>query len=224
MSESDSPERFVEGVRAALEECGVTTADLLVVAVSGGPDSLSLLHALHRLSGDSGPRLHCAYLDHGLRGEASRADAAFVAEECRRLGVPLTSDAVDVEKVRAFLPGSLVDVRPVKDTSYLEGKPLEFKVIKIDQRRSNVVVSRRAVVESENTAERQDLLDSLKEGVSVKGVVKNLTDYGAFLDLGGIDGLLHITDMAWKRVKDPSEIVEIGNGINFRDANSWEAL
>lgn len=123
---------------------------------------------------------------------------------------------VDVEKVRAFLPGSLVDVRPVRDTSYLEGKPLEFKVIKIDQRRSNVVVSRRAVVESENTAEREALLDSLKEGVTVKGVVKNLTDYGAFLDLGGIDGLLHITDMAWKRVKDPSEIVNIGDEIEVK--------
>ena len=123
---------------------------------------------------------------------------------------------VDVEKVRAFLPGSLVDVRPVRDTTYLEGKPLEFKVIKIDQRRSNVVVSRRAVVESENTAERHALLDKLTEGVTVKGVVKNLTDYGAFLDLGGIDGLLHITDMAWKRVKDPAEIVNIGDEIEVK--------
>lgn len=123
---------------------------------------------------------------------------------------------VDVEKVRAFLPGSLVDVRPVRDTTYLEGKPLEFKVIKIDQRRSNVVVSRRAVVESENTAERDALLDKLTEGVTVSGVVKNLTDYGAFLDLGGIDGLLHITDMAWKRVKDPSEIVNIGDEIEVK--------
>ena len=123
---------------------------------------------------------------------------------------------VDVEGIRAFLPGSLVDVRPVKDTSYLEGKPLDFKVIKIDRKRSNVVVSRRAVVESENIAERQNLLDRLKEGASVKGVVKNLTDYGAFLDLGGIDGLLHITDMAWKRVKDPSEVVNIGDEIDVK--------
>ena len=123
---------------------------------------------------------------------------------------------VDVEKVRAFLPGSLVDVRPVRDTTYLEGKPLEFKVIKIDRRRSNVVVSRRAVVESENSAEREALLDKLTEGVVIKGVVKNLTDYGAFLDLGGIDGLLHITDMAWKRVKDPSEIVNIGDEIEVK--------
>ena len=123
---------------------------------------------------------------------------------------------VDVEGIRAFLPGSLVDVRPVKDTVYLEGKPLEFKVIKIDQKRSNVVVSRRAVVESENIAERQSLIDKLKEGVTVKGVVKNLTDYGAFLDLGGIDGLLHITDMAWKRVKDPADIVNIGDEIDVK--------
>ena len=123
---------------------------------------------------------------------------------------------VDVDKVRAFLPGSLVDVRPVRDTSYLEGKPLEFKVIKIDQKRNNVVVSRRAVVENESSVERDALLASLKEGALVKGVVKNLTDYGAFLDLGGIDGLLHITDMAWKRVKNPSEIVNIGDEIEVK--------
>jgi len=123
---------------------------------------------------------------------------------------------VDIDKVRAFLPGSLVDVRPVKDTSYLEGKTLEFKVIKIDEKRSNVVVSRRAVVETESTADRDALLDKLSEGVVVKGVVKNLTDYGAFLDLGGIDGLLHITDMAWKRVKNPGEIVNIGDEIDVK--------
>ena len=123
---------------------------------------------------------------------------------------------VDVEGIRAFLPGSLVDVRPVKDTVYLGGKPLDFKVIKIDQKRSNVVVSRRAVVESENIVERQSLIDKLKEGVTVTGVVKNLTDYGAFLDLGGIDGLLHITDMAWKRVKDPADIVNIGDEIEVK--------
>jgi small subunit ribosomal protein S1 len=123
---------------------------------------------------------------------------------------------VDIDKVRAFLPGSLVDVRPVKDTTYLEGKSLEFKVIKIDEKRSNVVVSRRAVVEHESTADRDALLEKLSEGVVVKGVVKNLTDYGAFLDLGGIDGLLHITDMAWKRVKNPSEIVNIGDEIEVK--------
>ncbi len=123
---------------------------------------------------------------------------------------------VDINKVRAFLPGSLVDVRPVKDTAYLEGKSLEFKVIKIDQRRSNVVVSRRAVVENETSVDREELLSKLSEGAITKGVVKNLTDYGAFLDLGGIDGLLHITDMAWKRVKNPAEIVNIGDEIEVK--------
>jgi len=123
---------------------------------------------------------------------------------------------VDINTIRAFLPGSLVDVRPVRDTSYLEGKPLEFKVIKVDRRRNNVVVSRRAVVESENSAEREALLDGLTEGVTIKGLVKNLTDYGAFIDLGGIDGLLHITDMAWRRVKHPSEVVNIGDEVEVK--------
>jgi len=123
---------------------------------------------------------------------------------------------VEIDNVRAFLPGSLVDVRPVRDPVYLEGKSLEFKVIKLDQRRNNVVVSRRAVVEQEYSAEREQLLESLQEGNSVKGIVKNLTDYGAFVDLGGIDGLLHITDMAWKRVKHPSEIVDVGQEIDIK--------
>ncbi len=123
---------------------------------------------------------------------------------------------VDIETVRAFLPGSLVDVRPVRDTAYLENKPLEFKVIKLDQKRNNVVVSRRAVVEQEFSAERNALMDNLQEGAVVKGTVKNLTDYGAFVDLGGIDGLLHITDMAWKRVKHPSEVVRVGDEIDVR--------
>ena len=120
---------------------------------------------------------------------------------------------VELGDIRAFLPGSLVDVRPVRDTSYLEGKELEFKVIKLDQKRNNVVVSRRAVVESEYSAEREALLDTIEEGKPIKGVVKNLTDYGAFLDLGGVDGLLHITDMAWKRVRHPSEVVNVGDEI-----------
>jgi len=123
---------------------------------------------------------------------------------------------VEIETVRAFLPGSLVDVRPVRDPAYLEGKVLEFKVIKLDQRRNNVVVSRRAVVEQEYSAEREELLESLQEGNTVKGMVKNLTDYGAFVDLGGIDGLLHITDMAWKRVKHPSEVVNVGDEIDVK--------
>jgi small subunit ribosomal protein S1 len=123
---------------------------------------------------------------------------------------------VEIDFVRAFLPGSLVDVRPVRDPGYLEGKTLEFKVIKLDQKRNNVVVSRRAVVEQEYSAERSELLDKLNEGSVIKGVVKNLTDYGAFVDLGGIDGLLHITDMAWKRVKHPSEVVNVGDEIDVR--------
>ena len=123
---------------------------------------------------------------------------------------------VEIADVRAFLPGSLVDVRPVRDPTYLEGKELEFKVIKIDRRRNNVVVSRRAVVETENSVERDELLKNLAEGQVVKGIVKNLTDYGAFVDLGGVDGLLHITDMAWKRVKHPNEIVKVGDEIDVR--------
>jgi small subunit ribosomal protein S1 len=123
---------------------------------------------------------------------------------------------VEVSNIRAFLPGSLVDVRPVRDTAHLEGKDLEFKVIKLDQKRNNVVVSRRAVIESESSVERDELLESLQEGQEVKGIVKNLTDYGAFVDLGGIDGLLHITDMAWKRVKHPSEIVNVGDEIQVK--------
>ena len=123
---------------------------------------------------------------------------------------------VELNGIRAFLPGSLVDVRPVRDTLHLEGKELEFKVIKLDQKRNNVVVSRRAVIESENSAERDQLLENLQEGMEVKGIVKNLTDYGAFVDLGGVDGLLHITDMAWKRVKHPSEIVNVGDEITVK--------
>ena len=123
---------------------------------------------------------------------------------------------VDIEEVRAFLPGSLVDVRPLRDTVHLEGKPLEFKVIKIDQKRNNVVVSRRAVLEDENSQEREQLLASMEEGQSILGIVKNLTDYGAFVDLGGVDGLLHITDMSWKRIKHPSEMVNVGDEIDVR--------
>jgi small subunit ribosomal protein S1 len=123
---------------------------------------------------------------------------------------------VDIREVRAFLPGSLVDVRPVRDPGYLEGKELEFKIIKLDRKRNNVVVSRRAVVETENSAEREQMLERLTEGTIVTGVVKNLTDYGAFVDLGGVDGLLHITDMAWKRVRHPSEVVNVGDELQVR--------
>ncbi len=123
---------------------------------------------------------------------------------------------VDTNAVRAFLPGSLVDVRPLRDTTHLEGKELEFKVVKLDRKRNNVVVSRRAVVESEGGAVRQALLENLEEGQVVRGAVKNLTDYGAFVDLGGVDGLLHITDMAWKRVKHPSEVVNVGDEVDVK--------
>ncbi len=123
---------------------------------------------------------------------------------------------VNMNDIRAFLPGSLVDVRPVRDTSYLEGKPLDFRVIKIDKKRNNVVVSRRAVVEKENTQERQALLETMQEGMVLTGIVKNLTDYGAFVDLGGVDGLLHITDMSWKRVKHPNEVVQVGDEVEVK--------
>lgn len=123
---------------------------------------------------------------------------------------------VEISSVRAFLPGSLVDVKPVRDPGYLEGKELEFKIIKMDQKRNNVVVSRRAVMEAETSAERQARLEELQEGQEVIGIVKNITDYGAFVDLGGVDGLLHITDMAWKRVKHPSELVNVGDELKVK--------
>ena len=159
------------------------------------------------------------------REKAKRAEAwtrLEVAHEANETVVGMIADkvkggfTVDLGNIRAFLPGSLVDVRPVRDTSYLENKELEFKVIKLDQKRNNVVVSRRAVVELEGGADRDALLESMQEGAVVKGVVKNLTEYGAFVDLGGVDGLLHITDMAWKRVKHPSEIVEVGVEIDVK--------
>lgn len=123
---------------------------------------------------------------------------------------------VDVGTIRAFLPGSLVDVRPVRDTTYLEGKPLEFRVIKLDRLRNNVVVSRRDVLKEEYSEERKQLLETLQEGIVLKGIVKNLVDYGAFVDLGGIDGLLHITDMSWKRIKDPSDVVNVGEEVEVK--------
>ena len=159
------------------------------------------------------------------REKAKRAESWIALEAAHEAGEIVTGIitdkvkggfTVDVCNIRAFLPGSLVDVRPVRDTTYLEGKELEFKVIKLDRRRNNIVVSRRAVVETENTEEREQLLANMEEGSMVKGVVKNLTEYGAFIDLGGVDGLLHITDMAWKRVKHPSEIVEVGDEIDVK--------
>ncbi len=159
------------------------------------------------------------------REKAKRAASWTVLEKAFEEGNTITGIITDkvkggftvnMNEIRAFLPGSLVDVRPVRDTTYLEGKPLEFKVIKLDKRRNNVVVSRRAVVEQENNEERLALLESMQEGMILKGVVKNLTDYGAFVDLGGVDGLLHITDMAWKRVKHPNEVVQVGDEIQVK--------
>ncbi|MFT6103049.1 MAG: small subunit ribosomal protein S1 [Granulosicoccus sp.] len=159
------------------------------------------------------------------REKAKRAEAWKVLESAHAAEEVITGVingkvkggfTVDVAGIRAFLPGSLVDVRPVRDTLHLEGKELEFKVIKLDQKRNNVVVSRRAVMETANSAEREELLATLEEGAKAKGIVKNLTDYGAFVDLGGVDGLLHITDMAWKRIKHPSEIVNVGDEIDVR--------
>jgi len=159
------------------------------------------------------------------REKAVRARSWVKLEEALNTGATVTGIitakvkgglTVDVETIRAFLPGSLVDVRPVRDLGHLEGKELEFKVVKLDRKRNNVVVSRRAVVERESDAERTKLLENLEEGQVVKGIVKNLTDYGAFVDLGGIDGLLHITDMAWRRVRQPSEFVNVGDEISVK--------
>jgi len=159
------------------------------------------------------------------REKAKRAESWMVLEQAFEKDEPVIGVingkvkggfTVDVNTIRAFLPGSLVDVRPVREVDHLMNKELEFKLIKLDQKRNNVVVSRRAVLESVNTAERDELLANLQEGQNVKGVVKNLTDYGAFVDLGGVDGLLHITDMSWKRIKHPSEIVNVGDEIDVK--------
>jgi len=159
------------------------------------------------------------------REKAVRAESWTRLEEALELNAPVKGMisgkvkggfTVDINGIRAFLPGSLVDVRPVRDPIHLEGKELDFKVVKLDRKRNNVVVSRRAVVESESDAERQKLLENLQEGQVVKGIVKNLTDYGAFVDLGGMDGLLHITDMAWRRVRQPSELVNVGDEITVK--------
>ncbi|NIP13275.1 MAG: 30S ribosomal protein S1 [Pseudomonadales bacterium] len=159
------------------------------------------------------------------REKAKRAESWMMLEDAFNKGEVITGSingkvkggfTVDISDIRAFLPGSLVDIRPLRETTHLEGKPLEFKVIKLDQKRNNVVVSRRAVLEQENSAEREALLASLQEGQEVKGIVKNLTDYGAFVDLGGVDGLLHITDMAWRRIRHPSEMVNVGDEVNVK--------
>ncbi len=159
------------------------------------------------------------------REKAQRAETWKALEIAYEAGDPIKGQisgkvkggfTVDVHGIRAFLPGSLVDVRPLRDVSHLENQPLDFKVIKLDPKRNNIVVSRRAVLQEANSAEREELLKNLREGLVIKGVVKNLTDYGAFVDLGGVDGLLHITDMAWKRIKHPSEVVKVGDEIDVK--------
>lgn len=159
------------------------------------------------------------------REKAKRAEAWAVLEQAFEKGEIVTGQitgkvrggfTVAVGAVNAFLPGSLLDIRPLRDTTHLEGKELEFKLVKLDVRRNNIVVSRRAVLEELNSADREKLLETLEEGAVVKGIVKNITDYGAFIDLGGIDGLLHITDIAWKRVKHPSEVLHVGDEINVK--------
>ena len=159
------------------------------------------------------------------REKAKRAESWMELEEAYESNAIVTGVingkvkggfTVDLNNIRAFLPGSLVDVRPVRDTLHLEGQQLEFRLIKLDRKRNNVVVSRRAVLESVSTEERDALLERLQEGMSVKGIVKNLTDYGAFVDLGGVDGLLHITDMSWKRIKHPNEIVNVGDEVDVK--------
>jgi small subunit ribosomal protein S1 len=195
-------------IREFMSESGeleVKVGDTVEVAV----DSLENGHGETRLSREKAKREHSWT-------ELERAHKNDQSVEGIITGKVKGGFTVEINNVRAFLPGSLVDVRPIRDSSNLEGKKLEFKVIKMDRRRNNVVVSRRAIVEDQFSAERQALLQSLDEGMTVKGIVKNLTDYGAFLDLGGVDGLLHITDMAWKRVHHPSEIVSIDQEITVK--------
>jgi len=186
-------------------ECGLTIGDEVQVALETVEDGFGET----KLSREKAKRAE-AWKDLEAAHEADEVVTGIINGKVKG------GFTVDINTIRAFLPGSLVDVRPVRETVHLEGKELEFKVIKLDQKRNNVVVSRRAVMEAANSVERDALLESLQEGMSVKGIVKNLTDYGAFVDLGGVDGLLHITDMAWKRIKHPSEIVEVGEEIDVK--------
>ncbi|MEM1231929.1 MAG: 30S ribosomal protein S1 [Pseudomonadota bacterium] len=186
-------------------ECTLTVGDLVKVAMETVDDGFGET----RLSREKAKRAE----------SWQKLETAFEGEEVVKgiiSGKVKGGFTVDVSDIRAFLPGSLVDVRPLRETAHLEGKPLDFKVIKLDQKRNNVVVSRRAVLEEENSAEREALLASLQDGQTVKGIVKNLTDYGAFVDLGGVDGLLHITDMAWKRIRHPSEMVNVGDEVDVK--------
>lgn len=186
-------------------ECAINVGDEVQVALEAVEDGFGLT----RLSREKAQRIE-------TWADLEKAHTAEDVVSGLITGKVKGGFTVDIRGVRAFLPGSLVDVRPTRDTVHLEGQSLEFKLIKLDQKRNNVVVSRRAVLESVNSEERDALLASLEEGAIVKGIVKNLTDYGAFVDLGGIDGLLHITDMAWKRIKHPSEMIEVGQELDVR--------
>src|SRR5512134_1610291 len=186
-------------------EIEVTIGDFVPVAIEALEDG----YGETRLSRDKAKRL-AAWLDLEKSLEAGTTAQGVITGKVKG---GLT---VMINGIRAFLPGSLVDMRPVKDTTPYEGKQLDFKVIKLDRKRNNVVVSRRAVLEESLGEERQKLLETLQEGAIVKGIVKNITDYGAFVDLGGIDGLLHITDLAWRRVKHPSEVVSVGDEVEAK--------
>jgi len=195
----------IEEFRSDRGEIEVKIGDFVKVAI----ESLEDGHGETRLSRDKAKRL-AAWLDLEEALEKGNVVTGIINGKVKG-GLTVT-----VNGIRAFLPGSLVDVRPVKDTSPYENKQMEFKVIKLDRKRNNVVVSRRAVLEATQGAERDALLASLQEGKVVKGIVKNITDYGAFVDLGGIDGLLHITDLAWRRVKHPSEILTVGDEVEAK--------
>ncbi|HZE11323.1 MAG TPA: 30S ribosomal protein S1 [Burkholderiales bacterium] len=186
-------------------EVEVKPGDFTSVAIEALEDG----YGETRLSRDKAKRL-AAWLDLEKALEAGTLVKGMISGKVKG-GLTVMTNGI-----RAFLPGSLVDIRPVKDTMPYEGKEMEFKVIKLDRKRNNVVVSRRAVLEASQGAERQALLANLQEGATVKGIVKNITDYGAFVDLGGIDGLLHITDLAWRRVKHPSEVLAVGDEVTAK--------
>jgi small subunit ribosomal protein S1 len=201
-SESFIPLEEFKNERGEVE---VKVGDFVSVAIEALEDG----YGETRLSRDKAKRL-AAWLDLEKAMEAGTLVKGMISGKVKG-GLTVMTNGI-----RAFLPGSLVDIRPVKDTMPYEGKEMEFKVIKLDRKRNNVVVSRRAVLEASQGAERQALLANLQEGATVKGIVKNITDYGAFVDLGGIDGLLHITDLAWRRVKHPSEVLAVGDEVTAK--------
>lgn len=201
-SESFVPLEEFKNDRGELE---VKSGDFVAVAIEALEDG----HGETRLSRDKAKRL-AAWMDLEKALENGTLVAGVITGKVKG-GLTVMTNGI-----RAFLPGSLVDIRPVKDTTPFEGKEMEFKVIKLDRKRNNVVVSRRAVLEASQGEERQNLLKTLTEGAVVKGIVKNITDYGAFVDLGGIDGLLHITDLAWRRVKHPSEVLAVGDEVTAK--------